>query len=642
VSRIERLGDLNGQVEQLIGRERCAGRSGSRTRPSRNPVFQRLALQQFHGDERLAVVLANVVEGADVGMIERRSGARFALEALQGLGALGDILGQEFERHQAPQPRVLGLINHTHTSAPKFLEDPVVGDGFADHARSRLRMILGGVRARFKAASAAETAGLCPALTWPPALPKMAALRRLPLDTPSPALGAADRAASTRPTRVRWRIVGLLLGFSIVSYVLRVNITIAGEPIMHEFHLTPVQLGWVFSAFLFSYTAFMTPAGTCADRFGPRLTLAAIGLTWAALTFVTALVPGFAAVSVGAVLVSLVVIRALLGVCEAPIYPAALKGVSHWVAESERAFSNGIVIAGALLATALTAPVISLLMVHLGWRSALMLTSLVAPVLVLAWLLYSTDRPHDHRSINAGELEIIIGLGAGPDTASPAAPRPAKPLPGSWKPVLKSGQAWRLFTAYGCQNYLGYVFIWWGYIYLVEARHFSLVRGGLLTAAPFILGTIATPAAGALSDWLTARLGKRQGRRLVPVAAITAAALLVFAGSRLADARLAVALLSVGAAFCWMPEGPTWASTMEIASPVAGTAVGFVNTGGNLGGFLAALLTPWFARQIGWIGAFDVASLLAIACAVVWMGVDPTRPIAGTSPTSVGATTVAF
>jgi ACS family glucarate transporter-like MFS transporter len=417
---------------------------------------------------------------------------------------------------------------------------------------------------------------------------------------------------------VRWRIVGLLLGFSIVSYVLRVNITIAGEPIMHECHLTPVQLGWVFSAFLFSYTAFMTPAGTWADRFGSHLTLAVMGLSWSALTLLTAVVPGFVLRSVRTVLGSLLVIRALLGLCEAPIYPAALKAVSNWVAERERAFSNGVVIAGALLASAVTAPLVSLLMVRYGWRDALMLTSLAAPVLVLVWLVCATDRPLEHRAINAFELEII----GGGETGSNAV-KPAKYLPVGLKLVLKSGQAWRLFTAYGCQNYLGYVFIWWGYIYLVEARHFSLVRGGVLTAAPFILGTIATPGAGALSDWLTARLGKRRGRRLVPVVAMTISAILVFVGSRIADARLAVAILSVGAALCWTPEGPTFASTMEIASPVAGTAVGFVNTGGNLGGFLAALLTPYFAKQIGWVGAFDVASLLAIAGAVVWAGSTP-------------------
>jgi sugar phosphate permease len=174
---------------------------------------------------------------------------------------------------------------------------------------------------------------------------------------------------------------------------------------------------------------------------------------------------------------------------------------------------------------------------------------------------------------------------------------------------------------------VGYIFIWWGYIYLVEARHFSLVRGGFATMAPFILGAIATPAAGALSDRLTVRLGHRRGRRIVPVLALAASAILVFVGARVEEARLAVAILALGAAFSWMPEGPAWASMMEIASPVAGTAGGFLNTGGNFGGVLAALLTPWFAREIGWTGAFAVASALAAVGSLLWLGVDPTRPL---------------
>ena len=408
-----------------------------------------------------------------------------------------------------------------------------------------------------------------------------------------------------------------------MSYVLRVNITIVGEPIMHEFHLTRVQLGSVFSAFLFSYTTLMTPAGSWADRFGPRLTLAAAGLSWTALTFLTALVPGFVVKSVASVLASLLVIRTALGICEALTYPAALKGVANWVPDHERAFSNGVVISGALLASAVTAPVMSLLMVQVGWRNALILTSLVAPVLVLAWLLYSTDHPHDHRALNARERDII----AGNRETQVRAIEQAKHRPTSWKLALKSGQAWQLFTAYGCQNYLGYVFIWWGYIYLVEGRHFSLVRGGFVTSLPFILGTVATPSAGALSDRLTVRLGKRRGRRLVPAIAMTISATLVFAGARIADARLAVALLSVGAALVWAAEGPTWACTMEIGSSAAGTAVGFVNTGGNLGGFLAALFTPWLAKEIGWIGAFEIASLFAMAGAIVWTRVDSSRAL---------------
>lgn len=388
---------------------------------------------------------------------------------------------------------------------------------------------------------------------------------------------------------------------------------------MQEFHLSQVRLGWVFSAFLISYTVFMTPAGFLADRFGPRVTLAAAGISWAILTILTAFLPGLVFSSLAGVIGSLLVARILLGICEAPTYPAAGRAILQWVAKSERALSNGVVITGALFGSAVTSPVVSYLMVHLGWRNAMAAVSLVAPTLVIVWLVYATDNPRAHRGVNAAELKII-GIPEGTRKQNVA---PVQAL----KVVLRSSQVWRLSAAYGFQCYLGYIFIWWSYIYLVEFRKFSLVHGGLVNAAPFLLGTVTTPAAGALSDWLTLRCGHRRGRRVIPVIALLAAAILVFVGARVEDARLAVAALSVGAALSWTPEGPTWACMLEIASPVAGTAGGFLNTGGNFGGALAAVLTPWIVSEIGWIGAFAVASLFAVVGSVLWMGVDPTKRV---------------
>jgi len=409
------------------------------------------------------------------------------------------------------------------------------------------------------------------------------------------------------------------VGFSIVSYLLRVNITIAGEPIMHEFHLSPVRLGLVFSAFLFTYTGFMTPSGAWADRLGPRRILAGAGLSWAAITILMAYLPGTRFSSATGLLGTFLGLRLLLGVCESPTYTGAAKAIAHWVPRSERAFSNAVVITGALLGSAVTAPLISWLMVHFGWRHAMMFSSFAAPVLVLGWWLYATDRPQEHPGVNASELEIIEGDGS--------RRRPPRPRPGGWKIIVRSAQAWRLFALYGCQCYLGYIIIWWCYIYLVEVRKFSLVGGGVATAAPFILGTIATPAAGALNDRMTVRLGHRRGRIIMPIVALTAAAVLAFVGVRVQNAWLAVLLLSVGAALSWANEGPVWAAMMEIAAPVAGAAGGFLNTGGNFGGALAALLTPWIAKEVGWNGAFGVAGLCSLVGAALWLGFDPTHPI---------------
>jgi ACS family glucarate transporter-like MFS transporter len=414
-------------------------------------------------------------------------------------------------------------------------------------------------------------------------------------------------------------MVSLLVGFAVVCYILRVNITIAGEPIRQQFHLSKVQLGWVFSAFLLSYTIFMTPGGAWVDRWGPRRALAVAGLSWAVLTLLTAYLPGVIFSSVTGVLATLVGLRLMLGVCQAPTFTAATKAIANWMPMPERATANAFAQAGALLGSAVAAPLVSWLMVHLRWRSTLAITSVTAPALVAVWWRYAKDHPQEHTGVNATEL-AVIGHPAG-DTAV------SRPSAGTWKLLLRSGQAWRLFAAYACECYLGYLFIWWCYIYFVEVRKFTLISGGIATAAPFILGTISTPTAGFLSDRMVVKLGPRRGRQIVPMIALTGAGILAFAGVRVASAGLAVLLLSVGAALTWMNEGPIWAGMTDLAAPIAGVAGGFLNTGGNLGGALAALLTPWIAKELGWSIAFGVASLCALAGAALWIGFDPNRPV---------------
>ena len=96
-------------------------------------MLQRHAIQKLHGDERLAVLLADFVNGADVGMVQGRGGLGFALKTGQSLRVSGDFLGQELQGHKAVQPGVLGLVDHTHPATAQLLDDAVVRDGLADH-----------------------------------------------------------------------------------------------------------------------------------------------------------------------------------------------------------------------------------------------------------------------------------------------------------------------------------------------------------------------------------------------------------------------------------------------------------------------------------------------------------------------------
>jgi ACS family glucarate transporter-like MFS transporter len=258
-------------------------------------------------------------------------------------------------------------------------------------------------------------------------------------------------------------------------------------------------------------------------------------------------------------------------------------------------------------------------MVHLGWRNAMMVTSVMAPALVLIWLYYGTDRPEQHRGVNAAELAFIRSAAAPADEPSPAGP--------DLKLILKSPQAWKLTLAYGAESYASYMFIWWVYFYLVEIRKFSVLGSGMLASIPFIVATITTPLAGGISDRLSLRFGRRQGRRVVPIVTLLFAAGLVYFGGIVPGPKAAVVILSLGAALTLAAEGPTWASMTEMSGASAGAATGFLNTGSNLGGFFSTLLTPWIADHFGWPAAFGVASFFSVAAAALWFGIDATHRI---------------
>ena len=123
VSRVERVGNLDGEGQNQFGFHRSPA----------DAMLQRHAIQKLHSDERLSVLLANVVDRADIGVIQGGSSLRFALKAAERLWVSGNFIGKELESDEAMQSRVLSLVDHAHAAAAQLLDDPVMRDGLADH-----------------------------------------------------------------------------------------------------------------------------------------------------------------------------------------------------------------------------------------------------------------------------------------------------------------------------------------------------------------------------------------------------------------------------------------------------------------------------------------------------------------------------
>src|ERR1700741_2380697 len=188
---------------------------------------------------------------------------------------------------------------------------------------------------------------------------------------------------------VRWFLVFWLFILSAVSFLDRVNISVAGTSIASEYHLSQVQLCWVFSAFLWGYALFQTFGGWLADRLGPRRVLTAGVVGWGIFTALTA--AGSPAIT-GAVFL-FVFARFLLGAGEAIIFPASNQFISRWIPTQERGIANGLIFAGVGAGAGFTPPLITYVMLHHGWRSSFWVCAVIGFAAGLVWYLAARDTP---------------------------------------------------------------------------------------------------------------------------------------------------------------------------------------------------------------------------------------------------------
>lgn len=420
---------------------------------------------------------------------------------------------------------------------------------------------------------------------------------------------------SATTSHVRWFLVFWLFILSAVSYLDRVNISIAGGAIAESYHLSDIQLGKVFSAMLVGYALFQTVGGRLADRFGPRLVLAGGVAWWGIFTALTALVPAHIA---GALLV-FVAVRFLLGAGEAVIYPSANQFIARWIPTPERGMANGWIFAGVGAGAGLTPLIITYIMVHYGWRSSFWVCSIVGFAAGAVWFLTARDTPAEHAGVSASELEWIrSGLTQAESRNAPKALVP-------WGRVLQSKEVWAITLSYFCYGYVAWIFFSWFYRYLAKVRGLNLKASAFYTMLPFLAMLVCCLLGGAINDRLTKWQGPRVGRCGLAAFAIAVAGIFIAFGSQVHSARLASVVLAGGAGALYLSQSSFWSVTADIAGASSGSVSGFMNMGNQMGAALTTSLTPWIAARFGWTTSFLVAAALCLVGAVIWLAVNPLR-----------------
>ena len=412
---------------------------------------------------------------------------------------------------------------------------------------------------------------------------------------------------------LRWVLIFWVFLMGAISFLDRVNISIAGSAVQKDFGITDVQMGWVFFAFVIGYALFQTVGGRLADRFGPRKVVTIGVLWWSVFTTATALVPtGF-----GVSLWLLISARFLLGIGEAVIYPASNRLVASWIPTAERGFANGLIFAGVGMGAGVTPPLITYILINWGWHWSFYVSALVGLAAGVGWYLLARDTPQKHPLIKQKELEHIeAGI-------PPAAPTSKGKTILPWGTILGSKDILFVTLSYFAFGYMAWIFFTWFFRYLNVVRGMDIKSSAIFSMLPFLAMAGCSPLGGWISDLLTKRFGKRVGRCGIGVVGLGAAAIFVALATQVESARLASVCLALGVGAQYLAQSSYWAVTADIAGPSAGSVSGLMNMGGQLGGALTAVLTPIIARDYGWTASFMTAAVLCAIGSISWLMVDP-------------------
>lgn len=403
----------------------------------------------------------------------------------------------------------------------------------------------------------------------------------------------------------RWLVLCFLVTLSVLTYLDRVCISVAGVRMQAELDIPAEQWGWVLGVFSLSYGLFEIPTGAWGDRHGQRRVLTRIVLWWSAFTALTGAVSSLPA---------LLLTRLLFGAGEAGAYPNMAGAVGRWFASTERARAQGAIWAASRIGGALSPLLVVPLMTILGWRAAFYVFGCVGVAWALIWYVWYRDSGlcpnHSH---------------------SPAGAEPSA-IP--WRHLFRSRQLWLILAMAWCYGWGAIFYLSWLHTYLVKGRGLTEDEMKYCSALPFLMGAAGNLIGGVLSDRLSRAYGLRFGRRLVGSVSLALSAVLMLIAAVTTGKAIGVAALALGYGVmdCMLPS--SWANCLDIGGRYAGVVSGAMNSIVQVGCFLSTIL---YGHLVGKWGDYNaplvVLAAMLLASAVLFSRIDPTHPlIPETSP----------
>jgi sugar phosphate permease len=411
------------------------------------------------------------------------------------------------------------------------------------------------------------------------------------------------------PSGVRHGVVAVSTLMAVMLYLDRNCLAILERSIKQDLGLTNTQLGWLLSAFFWTYALAQVPSGWLSDRFGARPVLTLYILAWSLFTGL---------LGIAGSLMDLLAFRLGCGLAQAGAFPTSAGILSKWVPFRSRGLASGLVSTGGRLGGVLAPPLTAYLIFRVGWQPALFLYGGLGLVVALAFWRIVRDRPAYHPACNAAE-QALIEQGRPAATARPHGAVGAIPL----LAMIRNRSLWLSSLSQFGTNF-GWVFLLtWLPRYLDEVHRVPLELRGWMTSVPILVGIAGMLGGGWVVDALTRRLGLRWGRCLPMVLTrfVAMGALLACLGL---DTPWGVtAALSLMALATDLGTPATWAYMQDVGGRHVGSVLGWGNMWGNLGAAASPPILEALVRRFGsWDLGFVACAAAFFVSGVASLGVD--------------------
>jgi ACS family glucarate transporter-like MFS transporter len=430
-------------------------------------------------------------------------------------------------------------------------------------------------------------------------------------------MSAVVCVAEAKRSRVRLFIVTMLFLVTTVNYADRATLSIAGPALSKELHLDPIALGYIFSAFGWSYVVAQVPGGWLLDRFGSRWVYAFSIMIWSFFTLMQGWVGflgGAAAVGV------LFTLRLMVGFAEAPSFPANARIVAAWFPGNERGTASAFFNSGQYFATVIFAPLMGWIAHDFGWRYVFFVMGGLGVLVGLVWIktMYG---PKEHPGINEAEFDYISQGGALVDMDAPKDARAdSGPKWDHIRQLLSNRMMLGVYLGQFCINTLTYFFLTWFPVYLVKERGLSILHAGFVATLPALCGFIGGVLGGVISDYILQRTGSLTAARKIPIVGGMLLSMAIIGCNYVDGQALVVGFMAL--AFFGKGIGALGWAVVSDTSPkeAGGVTGGLFNMFGNLSSITTPIIIGYILAGTGsFNGALVFVGLNALVAAIAYL-----------------------